>query len=214
MVITEIIIQYITNLISSGGYFFVFLAMFLEGIIFPIPSEAVLAFTGFLVAKGTFSFILAVIFSVLGSFLCALAYYFIGYFGFKPFVLKYGKYVFLKQKDIEKTENFFNKHGQKAIFLSRFLPIVRQLGALPAGGAKMNFGKFSFFTILGALIWNIAFILLGISLKQNWQKIEQFTSFLDYFFLIAIIASICIFVYKRKNPRNECNPIQKKKALK
>lgn len=198
MPITEILIQHITDLISSGGYFFVFLAMFLEGIIFPIPSEAVLAFTGFLVAKATFSFWLAVIFSVFGSFLCALVYYFIGYFGFKPFILKYGKYVFLKQKDIEKTEKFFDKHGQKAILLSRFVPIIRQLGALPAGGAKMNFGKFSFFTILGAFIWNSAFILLGISLKQNWQKLEQYTKYFDYIFLIAIIIALIIFISKRR----------------
>ena len=202
MPITEILIQYITALISSGGYFFVFLAMFLEGIIFPIPSEAVLAFTGFLVAKGTFSFWIAVIVSVLGSFLCALVYYFIGYFGFKPFVLKYGKYVFLKQKDIEKTEQFFQKHGSKAIFLSRFIPIVRQLGALPAGGAKMNFGKFSFFTILGAFIWNSAFIFLGISLKQNWQKLEQYTKYFDYVFLVAIVIALIIFISKRKKLNN------------
>ncbi len=194
----EIILQTITNLISFGGYFFVFLSMFLEGIIFPIPSEAVLAFTGFLVAKGTFSFWIATTLCVLGSFLCALVYYFIGYFGFNPFILKYGKYVFLKSKDIEKTEKFFDKHGQKAILLSRFVPIIRQLGALPAGGAKMNIFKFSFFTILGAFIWNSAFILLGISLKQNWQQLEQYTKYFDYIFLTAVIVVIVIFIYKRK----------------
>lgn len=198
MPITETLIQYITALISSGGYVFVFLAMFLEGIIFPIPSEVVLAFTGFLVSKATFSFYSAIIVSSLGSFLCALIYYIIGYFGFKPFILKYGKYVFLKQKDIEKTESFFAKHGSKAILLSRFIPIIRQLGALPAGGAKMNFGKFSFFTILGALIWNGLFIYLGYLLGENWQKLGQYTQFLDYLFLFAIILALIIFIYKRK----------------
>jgi len=201
MVITEIIIQYTTNLIASGGYFFVFLAMFLEGIIFPIPSEAVLAFTGFLVAKTTFSFWMAVIVSSLGSFLCALVYYFIGYFGFKPFILKYGKYVFLKQKDIEKTENFFNKHGSKAIFISRFIPIIRQLGSLPAGGAKMNFSKFSFVTILGALVWNGLFIFFGFLLGENWQKLSQYTKYFDYIFLVAIIIALIIFISKRKRKR-------------
>lgn len=198
MIITETIMLYLTNLISSGGYFFVFLAMFLEGIIFPIPSEVILTFCGFLVAQGLFFFGTAVIISALGSFLCALVYYFIGYFGFKPFILKYGKYVFLKPKDIEKTENFFNKHGQKAIFLSRFVPIVRQLGALPAGGAKMNLAKFSIVTILGAIIWNAIFIFLGILLKQNWPKLGQFAQYLDYFFFLAILAFIIFFITKRK----------------
>ncbi|MDD5433326.1 MAG: DedA family protein [Candidatus Pacebacteria bacterium] len=201
MAITEIIIKYITNLIASGGYFFVFLAMFLEGIVFPIPSEVILAFTGFLVAQTTFSFSIAIIISALGSFLCALAYYLIGYFGFKPFILKYGKYVFLKQKDIEKTESFFTKHGSKAIFISRFIPIIRQLGALPAGGAKMNFNKFSLVTILGALIWNGIFIFLGYLLGENWPKLEQYTKYLDYIFLTAIIIAVIIFIYKRKRKR-------------
>lgn len=201
MSITEIIIQYTTNLIASGGYFFVFLAMFLEGIIFPIPSEVILAFTGFLVAKTTFSFMGAIIISALGSFLCALVYYLIGYFGFKPFILKYGKYVFLKQKDIEKTENFFTKHGSKAILISRFIPIIRQLGALPAGGAKMNFNKFSLVTILGALVWNGIFIFLGFLLGENWPKLGGFTQYFDYIFLAAIVAAITIFISKRKRKR-------------
>ncbi len=201
MAITEVIIQYITNLIASGGYFFVFLAMFLEGIIFPIPSEVILAFCGFLVAQNIFSFWIAVIISALGSFLCALVYYLIGYFGFKPFILKYGKYVFLKPKDIEKTEIFFQKHGQKAIFISRFVPIVRQLGALPAGGSKMNLAKFSIVTTLGAIIWNAIFIGIGITLKQNWLKLSQFTQYLDYAFLTAIIIFIIFFIAKRKKEK-------------
>lgn len=200
MAIAETIILYLTNLIASGGYFFVFLAMFLEGIIFPIPSEVILAFCGFLIAQSIFSFWHVVWLSVLGSFLCALVYYLIGYLGFKPFILKYGKYVLLKPKDIEKTENFFNKHGKKAIFLSRFVPIVRQLGALPAGGAKMNISKFSIVTIIGAFIWNSIFILLGICLKQNWPKLGQITQYLDYIFLVAIVTIVVIFIAKRKKP--------------
>ncbi|MDD5750811.1 MAG: DedA family protein, partial [Candidatus Pacebacteria bacterium] len=105
-------------------------------------------------------------------------------------------------KDIQKTETFFEKYGQKAIFLSRFVPIVRQLGALPAGGGKMRFGKFSFFTILGAFIWNSAFILLGIYLKQNWLKISQYTQYIDYVFLLAIIIALAVFIAKRK-PRSK-----------
>ncbi len=198
MPITEIIIQYITSLISSEGYFFVFFLMVLESTALPVPSEAIMPFAGFLVFTGQFSFWLVILFSTLGSILGSLLSYYIGYWGGRPFIEKYGKYFLLKQDDLTKTENFFAKHGEKTIFISRFIPVVRHLISLPAGAAKMNVFKFSLYTILGAAIWHTFLSWVGFALKQNWQKIEQFTGFLDYFFLVAIIASICIFVYKRK----------------
>ncbi len=197
MAITGIIIQYITNLISSGGYFFVFFLMVLESMIFPVPSEAVMPFAGFLIFQQKFSFLGVIFFSTLGSIVGSLLSYYIGFYGGKPFILKYGKYFLLKQEDLTKTENFFAKHGEKTIFISRFIPVVRHLISLPAGAAKMNVFKFSLYTILGAAIWHTFLSWVGFALKQNWQKIEQFTSFLDYFFLAVIIAAIVIFIFKR-----------------
>jgi len=195
---TEIIFQRIADFILEGGYFFIFLAMFLEGIIFPLPSEAVLGFVGFLTAQKEFSFLLALLSSVAGSYLCALCYYLIGYFGFKPFVLKYGKYLLLKKEDVEKTDRFFERYGQKAIFLSRFVPVVRELGALPAGGAKMKIGKFSLVTILGATIWNSIFIILGIILRDNWHTIEKISAKFDYLTIAIIFIAVVYFAHKRR----------------
>jgi membrane protein DedA with SNARE-associated domain len=113
---TEIIFQRIADFILEGGYFFIFLAMFLEGIIFPLPSEAVLGFVGFLTAQKEFSFLLALLSSVAGSYLCALCYYLIGYFGFKPFVLKYGKYLLLKKKMLRKQIDFLSVMAKKPFF--------------------------------------------------------------------------------------------------
>lgn len=198
MVFTEIIIQYIAGLIAGGGYFFVFILMVLESTALPIPSEAIMPSAGFLISTGKFSFLGVIIFSALGSIVGSLISYCIGFYGSKPLVLKYGKYFLLKPDDLLKTENFFAKHGEKTIFISRFIPVIRHLISLPAGAAKMNVLKFSLYTILGAGIWNTFLILVGFSLGINWQKIEQYTKYLDYIFALAIIAAFIIFTIKRK----------------
>ncbi|MDD4989871.1 MAG: DedA family protein [Candidatus Pacebacteria bacterium] len=201
MAITEIIIQYITNLISSGGYFFVFFLMVLESMIFPVPSEAVMPFAGFLIFQQNFSFLAVIFFSTLGSIMGSLLSYYIGFYEGKPFVLKYGKYFLLKKEDLTKTEKFFAKHGERTIFISRFIPVVRHLISLPAGAAKMNVFKFSLYTILGSAIWHTFLSWVGFSLKQNWQKFEQYAKAIDYIFLAAIVIALIIFVAKRKRKR-------------
>lgn len=199
--ITETILQLITNLISSGGYFFIFFLMVLESTALPVPSEAIMPFAGFLVYTGQFSFWAVIFFSTLGSIIGSLFSYYIGFYGGNPFVLKYGKYFLLKPDDLVKTENFFKKHGEKTIFISRFIPIVRHLISLPAGAVKMNVAKFSIYTIAGAAIWHTFLTWVGFSLKQNWQKFEQYTKYFDYIFLFAIIIALIIFITKRKRAK-------------
>ncbi|MCL5010893.1 MAG: DedA family protein [Patescibacteria group bacterium] len=198
MAIAEIIIQYITHLIGGGGYFFVFFLMILESMIFPVPSEAVMPFAGFLISQQKFSFLGVIFFSTLGSITGSLLSYYIGFYGGKPFIAKYGKYFLLRQGDLAKTENFFAKHGDKTIFISRFVPVVRHLISLPAGAAKMNVFKFSFYTVLGAAIWHAFLSWVGFSLKQNWQDIEQYAGFFGYFLLAVIAVAVLIFIRKRK----------------
>ena len=199
----EIIIQYITSLIQSGGYFFLFFLMILESTALPVPSEAVMPFAGFLIALGKFSFLGVIFFSTLGSIVGSLLSYYIGFYGGKPFVERYGKFFLLKKDDLTKTENFFKKHGKKAIFISRFIPVVRHLISLPAGAAKMNVFKFSLYTVLGAAIWHAFLSWVGFSLKQNWQEIEQYTKYFDYIFLAAIIVVLAIFVFKRTKQKRQ-----------
>lgn len=197
MAITEIIIQYITGLIASGGYFFVFLAMVLESTALPLPSEAIMPFAGFLISTGQFSFLGVILFSMLGSLVGSLISYYIGFYLGKPFILKYGKYFLLKSHDLTKTENFFAKHGEKTIFISRFIPVVRHLISLPAGAAKMNIFKFSALTILGATAWNAFLTWLGFALRENWDQLEQYAKYADYFILLAILAAVVIIFQKR-----------------
>ena len=118
----------------------------------------------------------------------SLLSYWIGLFGGRKFILKFGKYLFLDEEHLRWSEDFFNKHGEKTIFISRFIPIVRHLISIPAGIGKMNLKKFILYTILGASIWNMFLVYLGFKLKQKWELIHEYSSQLD------IIAGIILFI--------------------
>jgi len=201
MSVTEIAIQYITELISTGGYFFVFFLMMLESTALPVPSEAVMPFAGFLIYQHSFSFLGVIFFSTLGSIIGSLLSYTIGFYGGKPFIERYGKYLLLKRDDLIKTENFFKKYGEKTIFISRFIPVIRHLISLPAGAAKMNILRFSFYTVAGAAIWNTFLSWVGFSLKQNWQRLEQYLKYVDYLVLATILVILIIFISKRRREK-------------
>jgi len=138
-----------------------------------------------------------IFFSTLGSLFGSLISYYIGFYGGTPFVKKFGRYFLLREDDLQKTERFFQKHGQKTIFISRFIPVVRHFISLPAGASRMNLGKFILYTTLGAGLWNAFLTWAGFALKENWNRIEQYTKYADYFILLAILIAITIIFSKR-----------------
>lgn len=193
----EIIVQYITQLLNAGGYLWLFILMIMESMVLPVPSEAVMPFAGFLISQKVFSFAGVIFYSALGGIVGSLISYYIGFYGGTPFIKKFGRYFLLREDDLQKTEHFFQKHGQKTIFISRFIPVVRHFISLPAGAAKMNIFKFSAFTISGAAIWNAFLTWVGFVLKENWGRIEQYTKYVDYFILLAILVAVVIIFQKR-----------------
>ncbi len=190
MGLTEILAESITKLIEKGGYLSVTLCMTLESMVFPVPSEAVMPFAGFLVAENTFNFWYVVFFSTLGSIIGSLISYTAGYYGGKPCVHKFGKYVFLNNHHLEYTENFFKKYGDATIFVCRFIPVVRHLISIPAGVGKMNIFKFIFLTIAGAAMWNAFLCWIGRILRSNWQEVMKYSKILDIIVVIAILSVI------------------------
>ena len=134
--------NFVTNLIGNYGYFGMFLGMVLEAVIIAIPSELILATGGILASKKIFTFFGAFFTGLLGSIFCAIVIYFMGYFGGKAFVKKYGKYFFMKEDDLEKSDSWFNKYGMLSALIGRNFPIVRTLISLPIGITKQSFIKF------------------------------------------------------------------------
>lgn len=194
------IVEYLSNLIvnfmSFLGYIGLLILMALESMIAPVPSEVVMPFAGFLVAEGRFTFFLVAIFSTLGSIVGSLISYWLGLFGGRRFISRFGKYLLLDESHLDWTENWFRRKGEKTIFISRFIPIVRHLISIPAGVGKMNLNKFLVYTASGALIWNMFLAYLGFKLKQQWEIVHKYSSQIDIIAGIILLSVIIYFIYK------------------
>jgi membrane protein DedA with SNARE-associated domain len=154
---------------SSLGYLGIALALMIE----IIPSEIVLAYGGFLIAEGHINFVGAVIAGTIGGLIAQLFLYWIGLYGGRAFVEKYGKYIFLHKKHIDLSEKWFLKYGNAVVFFARFIPVVRHAISVPDGLAKMSLGRFIGFTLVAMIPWSILFLELGYQLKSNWAKINS-----------------------------------------
>lgn len=194
MVLFELIANFAINLINQTGYLGVIILMALESMIFPVPSEAVMPFVGFLIQSGKMDLYLGILASSIGSIIGSLLSYYIAYYGGRPIINKYGKYFLLNNKELEKTEKLFEKHGSITVLICRFIPVVRHIVSLPAGLAKMNIWKFILYTLIGATIWNTILIFAGITLEKNWGLIVQYSQLIDYFVAIVIFVAVVYFV--------------------
>lgn len=195
MGITELLATYITAFIDTTGYISVYLLMVAESMVFPIPSEAVMPFAGFLVESGRFSFILVIIVSTCGSITGSLLSYFIGAKMGEPFIKKFGRFFLLNIDDLNATKKFFSRFGEITIFVSRFIPVIRHLISLPAGMGKMNLFRFSIYTLIGAGLWNTFLTWVGFKLKQNWPTVMKYSQTIDHAVLLILVLLFGYFIY-------------------
>jgi len=197
------IVNFIVETIGSLGYFGIFILMFLESTVFPIPSEVVMIPAGYLAYKGEMNIYIVILLGVLGSLAGALFnYYFALKFG-RTFLLKYGKYFFVSHESIEKTEKFFKNHGHISTFSGRLIPGLGHYISLPAGLAKMNLFVFCLYTTLGAALWVVILTVLGYYLGDNQELIKEYLRYL----IVGLLVSLALlgFWYYRK--------VKKTKAL-
>lgn len=195
--------HYVLNLIDKFGYFGMFLGMILEAVIIIIPSELILATGGILASKKIFSFFGAFIVGLLGSIFCAVIIYMMGYFGGVPFVKKYGKYFFMKEEDLNKTDTWFEKYGLVAACIGRNVPIIRTLISLPIGITRLSFKRFLLYTSIGSIPWTFVFVYFGYSLGNNWTIINSFTSKMKVPIRIIIIVIIISYFIKKINKKKK-----------
>ena len=195
--------DFVVNLITDYGYLGMFLGMVLEAVIIIIPSEVILATGGILASRGIFTFIGSFITGLLGSVFCAIVIYFMGYFGGKNFIKKYGKYFFMKEDELEKSDSWFNKYGMLSALIGRNFPIVRTLISLPIGITKQPFIKFLIYTTIGSIPWTLAFVYVGYSLGENWIILSNYVNKLKTPIRIILVFLIFLFIYKKlKNKYN------------
>lgn len=185
--------EFVINLMNNYGYLGMFLGMVLEAVIIIIPSEAILATGGILAANNIFSFWGAFFTGLLGSVFCAIVIYFMGYFGGKPFIKKYGKYFFMKEEDIEKSDSWLNKYGMIGALIGRNFPIIRTLISLPIGIMRLSFFKFLIYTIIGSIPWTFVFVYVGYTLGNGWTVVNKYVGNLKV--PIKILILLLIFSY-------------------
>mgnify|MGYP006056272213 FL=1 len=174
----EGILMLIVSTISKLGYFGIFIGMMIESSFIPFPSEIIMIPAGYLVQKGEMNMGLVILFGILGSIAGALINYYISKKIGKALILKYGKYFFISGKTIEKSEQFFLKHGEISTFTGRLIPGIRQLISIPAGMFGMNLKYFVLLTALGSGIWLTILAYLGFIIGENEELLIQYMPFI------------------------------------
>ncbi len=191
--------SWLIEIIVKLGYFGIFLGMFLESTLVPIPSEAVMIPAGMAVAKQQLNFVLVVFFGIFGNVLGAVFSYYLALWLGKPILLKVGRFFWIKPQTITKIEIFFLKYGEISVFVGRLLPGFRHFISIPAGIAKMNITKFLFYTTLGSTIWTTLLVIFGyyFSLHQEYL-LNNFKIIIVFLIIILLLWTF----YKYKKSKN------------
>ncbi|MGZ7043406.1 MAG: DedA family protein [Methanobacterium sp.] len=193
------VVEYVSdiaiNLISYLGYWGVFLAMTIESACIPLPSEVIMPFAGFVVSEGKMTLWGITIAGTLGNLVGSWIAYFVGLKGGKPFLEKYGKYVLIRQSELDKAHNWFEKYGHEAVFISRLIPGIRTFISLPAGIAEMDLKKFSIYTFAGSLPWAFVLGYIGVLLGPHWDEIKPYFHLLDILVVIGAVAFLIYIIY-------------------
>jgi membrane protein DedA with SNARE-associated domain len=188
-------IMTVFNFLADLGYLGIALGLMVE----VIPSEIVLSYGGYLVSQEKITFVGAVIAGTIGGTLAQLFLYWAGYYGGRPFLEKYGKYILINKHHIELSERWFQKYGPGVIFTARFIPVVRHAISIPAGIAKMSQAKFTLYTVAAVIPWTIFFLFLGYKLGDNWEQIEEVAApYIKPLIIVAIVTLVLYFFFTKK----------------
>ena len=195
--IDQVALPFLQSLYAAVGYLGVMLAMAIESAMIPLPSELILPFAGFMVSDPRqiepltgqpWGFWIVVVIATIGNTLGSLVAYAIGAWGGRPFLERYGRYMLIREHEIEAADRFFAKYGSATVFIGRLLPIVRTFISFPAGVTRMPIGKFIAFSTAGALPWSIALVWAGMQLGASWTTIRDMLKPFD----MAIAAGVFV----------------------
>ncbi|AKA71118.1 DedA family protein [Clostridium scatologenes] len=195
----ESLINAVIFVLDKLGYVGIFFGMALESACIPIPSEAILPFGGYLSFTGRLNLIAMILIGTIGGTVGSIGAYYLGKLGGRPLVEKYADKLRISKSKIEKSDEYFNKYGEKIVFFSRLLPIIRTFISLPAGISKMEFKKFTIYTFLGSLIWSVLLGYIGYKMGENWIMIRSWFHIADIAVVVCIVGFVVYrLVVKRK----------------
>jgi membrane protein DedA with SNARE-associated domain len=190
---------FIIGVLSSLGYAGVVLLMAVESACIPLPSELIMPFAGYLVFKGQLLLWGVALAGAVGCVLGSLVAYYVGLFGGRPLVQRYGRYLLISHHDLDLADRWFARHGDITIFVGRLLPVVRTFIAFPAGVARMPLPKFVAYTFVGSLIWCWALAWLGQSLGEHWDSLGVYFHRFDAVIALGILAAAAWWIWRHLN---------------
>lgn len=201
----EHLVSLLTNLIitfiDQSGYLGVFILMAAESALIPIPSEITMTFTGYLATTGRFNLYVVILVGALANLAGSILAYWLGFWGeeavIRNLIKKYGKYILISEHEYDRSEKWFRKYGEKIVFFSRVLPVVRTFISLPAGIAKMNFTKFCYLTFFGSLIWSAFLTYIGFVLGKNWNSLHPYYQKFEYVIIFGCAAAGIYYIWHK-----------------
>jgi membrane protein DedA with SNARE-associated domain len=195
------LIDLIRSLFDALGWFGVVVAMAIESACIPLPSEIIMPLAGWLIVDegglGWTGVFVASFFGAVGNVLGSAIAYWVGALGGRPLIERYGRYVLITRKDLDRADRWFAKWGEETAFFSRLLPVVRTFISLPAGIARMHFGKFCAYTFAGAFIWCIPLTAVGFHWGADWEAFRERARLFDYPIAAVIILLVAWHVWHK-----------------
>ena len=191
-----------TVFVGAHGYVGLAILMFLGGMFVPVPTEIVLPLVGFLVLRGELSFVVAAAVATAGSVGGALAVYALGYrLGeetLRRFVGRFGRFVFVRESDLDRVLRYFERRGGMAVMVGRMVPGATSFVSVPAGLARMPVFKYLAYTTIGCATWNAAHIALGWALGTQWRLVKDYAPTLQYAVISAMVVAMLWFLWRRR----------------
>jgi membrane protein DedA with SNARE-associated domain len=204
--IIDFLLPYITHLITAIGYPGVALLMAIESACIPLPSEIIMPFAGFVVSLGRMNLYLAATAGAIGCNIGSVIAYWIGAHGGRPLVERFGRYVLMSHKDLDRVDHYFQKYGEITVLVGRLLPVVRTFVALPAGIARMPQLRFHIYTFIGSWPWCFALAYVGMKAGASWNDphspLKQILHKADAAIIAVILVAIVWFVWTHLKNRN------------
>jgi len=187
---------WIVGVISSLGYGGIVLLMAIESACIPLPSEVIMPFSGFLVFKGEMVLWIVALAGAVGCVVGSIPAYYLGMFGGRPLVEKYGKWVLISHRDLHLADRWFERHGEITIFIGRLLPVVRTFIAFPAGIARMNMMRFIVYTFTGSFIWCYFLAYAGMKAGANWEALKVYFHQFHHVIVIAGTGFVVWYIWR------------------
>ena len=198
--ILEALASFIIYVISRMGLPGIVLLMAIESACIPLPSEVIMPFSGYLVYLGKYSLWSVGLAGAIGCVVGSVPAYYLGMYGGRPLIEKYGKYVLLSHRDLDLADRWFARHGEATVFFARLLPVIRTFIAFPAGVARMDMKRFIAYTFAGSLPWCLGLAYVGMILGEKWPTIRVYFHRFDLLIGAVLIAGIVWYV--RRHLRN------------